>query len=1280
MRTLLLAACVAAAVSAAAQPLTSLKPLYPRTEICVAGKARAAVVLPEGDCPAAAQLLAAIQKTGGAKLETLPATALVSDEWQVDLAKLTGRNVIALGNINNNRLLAVLWGKGYANGDSVYPGPGGYVLRTIHDPFANGLNVLAVTASDAEGLARGVEAFVSKHVTGRDVALAQPLLDVQFVPVTQRFFPPPVDSMSSKRQPQYSGLDFFRQFLQGMKLMDPDGRIVTAPEGNAATVTGAIARLAQTWFLNGNPELPPLMKQVLDANRKLLAVMPRRVEMEPGTAAHVRWWDLVEELPVWTDQDRLDISNALLSDARQGHEKRAVHTAVKEGAVQVVDENHGTNAAQNDYLAWEYFARYYKLPESTYWMDVARATYLGQASSHQVLEDASGYLCYCPIDAMEHAFAEGDLTYLKRGIARGHAEYIAQACINNLGLSSGFGDAGSLCEPGAYEALAPAAWYHRDPRLSWVAHNVLPQACGLRTFTNSIPVNLDIPEQEPVEWTGLSVFPIFKQTLRKGDSSPTPVFDPRESVGPQWFNKAVFRDRWSPEAQYLLLDGAGKFSTVDGYPNSPAGHMHSDVNSIINFTDQGRMWLIDHTYSTRSIQDHSGVYVVRDGEVGYRVHEAKLQAAAQAPRQAVTTSLFEGFSGADWERSIFWQRGRRFIVIDRVVAQEPGDYVVRCSYRGLGQPTLTGDALKLEQAGKHCTIVSDGAARLDVVNYEMPNPEEWKTWYPHSEPVARVFQQDKSARLEPGQSLSFINLIQAGGSEPTVTLKPVSPEAALVEEAGERALCGTSTIPGGGGEVTAFLIAPDQALFAGLTRLGPAEKPMLTATGPVTLQFTEAGAVLQAAAPVTVTVAGQAPRQLAAGEHRLDNIPDLLKLFTKETLAAADGLATAYAASAAPPGTTAAHGLTTEPTKLESGISAATAADLRGDGKTAWLVAGADGVRAYDGAKLLWHAASASPCRAIAAGDLSGDGKPEVVVGDADGQVRAYDASGKQLWDFTCKPTRMQTPAVDMVRIVDLDADGKPEVVVGAAWLHCLDGAGQLKWEKYLCIMRGMITGNFEHGDLADINGDGKLEIAALFNYSYPKAVVYDHSGKVVIPVDWDNDRNNGLNIDSPQAALFASLRGQGEPINLLVGGPSYFYCFWAAGPHAPKFAGRRAGCFTHLAALQPEGELPIILGATDLGLLHAYRATKQSNEALELTKLWTADLKDRISALAVHDGTQVLIGGKSGGIQLLDGLTGTSLGQTASTGSPVLQFIVVGGRAHAVHADGLIEAVSRAQ
>ena len=818
MRLCLLTFALCAPAQAAV--VTQLKPLYPATEIATEGHARAAVVCPQSAelRTIAAGLSERIAELSGAELELLSDTSVVDEAGRIDHEAMAGRNLIALGNANTNRLLAALFGAGYTAETSVYPGPDGYVVRTVHDPFATGINVLVLAGSDPAGVARAVEVFLERYATSRAprIVLDQPIVDVEFSNVETRFFPTVSDWQSSKRRPQHSTIEYFRRLLGESGLMDADGNVISRPEGDLVTVLGAIGRVAQSWFWNGDPALPPLMKALLDRNRHLLSTAPRRVEMEASASAWMRWWDVVEELPVWTDADRLEITNAFLADAAQGYETRAANRLVREGAVQVVDENHGTNSALNTFQAWHYFEKYYDLPETQYWMDVARAVFAGQSASFQVLEDAAGYLCYCPRHAMSYALQSGDLTYLTRGIARSQAEYIAQVCLNNLGFTTGFGDCPSLVEPAVFEAIAFAAWYHRDPHLNWVMQNQMIAACGLRSFQYPIPYDLTVRPEEPTDWNGMTVFPIYRQTLRKGEGSPTLVFDPPESAGPQWFSKIVFREGWSPDDQYLLLDGAGKFGEVEGYPNGPAGHRHSDVNSIINFTAEGRMWLVDHTYSARGIQDHSALYIARDGAVTHPRHEARLQEAVDGGAAAISRSLLEGFSGADWERTIFWRPGQPFVVIDRAIAREPGHYVVRCSFRGLGEHALADGRLRLSQAERYCDIVTDGRARLDLETMRFPTPEAWQ-YYEYAEPVVKILQQDRSAVLEPGEVLAFTTLLHAATSPAeldAVRLVPVSDGAVLVRAAEGATLYGVGAPPGEIAECGSYALASEIVLLA----------------------------------------------------------------------------------------------------------------------------------------------------------------------------------------------------------------------------------------------------------------------------------------------------------------------------------------------------------------------------------------------------------------------------------------------------------------------------------
>ena len=180
-------------------------------------------------------------------------------------------------------------------------------------------------------------------------------------------------------------------------------------------------------------------------------------------------------------------------------------------------------------------------------MKVAKATFDGQCASHQILEDSAGYLCYAPEDAMEYAAATGDMRFFESGVARTYAEFIAQVCINNLGYGTGFGDSPGIVMPQVFQALTRAAFYYNDSRLGAIAYRKLPVNCGLRTFQSNLPIDMTVSGSEIDKrwgighpWTGMRVFPIYKQTLRKGDGAKEPVFDPKESAGDEWFNKIVF--------------------------------------------------------------------------------------------------------------------------------------------------------------------------------------------------------------------------------------------------------------------------------------------------------------------------------------------------------------------------------------------------------------------------------------------------------------------------------------------------------------------------------------------------------------------------------------------------------------------------------------------------------------------------------------------------------------------------------------------------------------------
>jgi len=70
-------------------------------------------------------------------------------------------NIIALGNRSSNKLIWHLYNRMYTLLDVKYPGKDGYVVRSLHNTFSNGKNLIFLGGSNANGTAQAVKYFIS---------------------------------------------------------------------------------------------------------------------------------------------------------------------------------------------------------------------------------------------------------------------------------------------------------------------------------------------------------------------------------------------------------------------------------------------------------------------------------------------------------------------------------------------------------------------------------------------------------------------------------------------------------------------------------------------------------------------------------------------------------------------------------------------------------------------------------------------------------------------------------------------------------------------------------------------------------------------------------------------------------------------------------------------------------------------------------------------------------------------------------------------------------------
>ena len=134
-----------------------LKELHLTTDLVRDGKANITIIVPASGLydEQAARLQQTIKKLTGV---TVP---IAADDSPVSAVPIRG-NLIALGNRSTNRTIGELYNRFYTLLDLRYPGPEGYIVRTLYNPLGDGHNVIFVGGSDSMGINAATNVLIGK--------------------------------------------------------------------------------------------------------------------------------------------------------------------------------------------------------------------------------------------------------------------------------------------------------------------------------------------------------------------------------------------------------------------------------------------------------------------------------------------------------------------------------------------------------------------------------------------------------------------------------------------------------------------------------------------------------------------------------------------------------------------------------------------------------------------------------------------------------------------------------------------------------------------------------------------------------------------------------------------------------------------------------------------------------------------------------------------------------------------------------------------------------------
>jgi hypothetical protein len=331
----------------------TLKNLYLSTDLVRNGQAMATIVTPMsgGYDEEARDLQQWVRERTGVELP------IESDTSSAARVPICG-NVIALGNRSSNRLICDFYDRYYTLLDLRYPGAGGHVLRTLHSPFGNGHNVVFVGGSDRSGVqaaCRGLLEELKRAGTADNSLTLGRLARIRLG--TGIEVPEDVHEMKTwEASKGYGSVGYFgwNSLSKQMAMYYMTGKEIHARE---------FLRLA----------FPDAQ-----AKREIAEIDGERIEVKEDPLAGpyhynahmmILYWDLIEESPVFTDAERLRVTNAF---SRQLNHRKNEGVYGRTSPPRAVGSRHGQWSAVSLYCLGRYFQKDYPHPIWQHCVDSAR--------------------------------------------------------------------------------------------------------------------------------------------------------------------------------------------------------------------------------------------------------------------------------------------------------------------------------------------------------------------------------------------------------------------------------------------------------------------------------------------------------------------------------------------------------------------------------------------------------------------------------------------------------------------------------------------------------------------------------------------------------------------------------------------------------------------------------------------------------------------------------------------------------------------------------------------
>jgi len=339
----------AGVVSAEIPPVPPLKAFCTEVAIAHGGKPECLIAVPPGQeyAQVGQKIAAAIKQVSGANIPVQDASTMSPETLQ-------SSNMILVGYFGNNPLVARLYDEHYVALDTQWPGGGGYVIRTVHDPTGSGTCFVYLGGADIESITKAADDFVTSLPEKGDIRYAHTVKVV--MPDGSLAYKPSLETIGS--------------------------RVDAAKGKNFGAVGGIVTEAATSYYLTGDPESLEVFKQTIPMLGEFVRKL-NKIETAGGAGYLFNMWDNIEEAPQFTEQDRAQITALLWEFA---HKWVDAYDTAEDRPTPV--GNYG-----NGRLSWDiarYFKKYYDTDVADLWTTMS-VFFESKAKFWRSSEDCPGY-------------------------------------------------------------------------------------------------------------------------------------------------------------------------------------------------------------------------------------------------------------------------------------------------------------------------------------------------------------------------------------------------------------------------------------------------------------------------------------------------------------------------------------------------------------------------------------------------------------------------------------------------------------------------------------------------------------------------------------------------------------------------------------------------------------------------------------------------------------------------------------------------------------------------